>query len=61
MAQKNLNVATLKKVGVIVPPLETPEPVCIRFVQEIDKSRLRELLAIKQIKLLLHDSWFLFY
>ena len=31
------------------------------FVEEVDKSRLRELLAIKQIKLLLHDSWFLFY
>lgn len=60
VAQKNLNVATLEKVGVIVPPLELQNQFAL-FVQEIDKSRLRELLAIKQIKLLLHDSWFLFY
>ncbi len=30
------------------------------FVEEIDKSRLRELLAIKHIKLLLNDSWLYF-
>ena len=44
----------------IVPPLELQNQFA-SFVEEIDKSRLRELLAIKQIKLLLHDSWFLFY
>ncbi len=60
VAQKNLNVATLEKVGVIVPPLELQNQFA-SFVQEIDKSRLRELLAIKQIKLLLNDSWLLFY
>ena len=60
VAQKNLNVATLEKVGVIVPPLELQNQFA-SFVEEIDKSRLRELLAIKHIKLLLNDSWLLFY
>lgn len=32
-----------------------------KFVKQIDKSRLRELLAIKHIKLLLNDLWLLFY
>ena len=39
VAQKNLNVATLEKVGVIVPPLELQNQFA-SFVQEIDKSRL---------------------
>lgn len=43
-----------------LPPLELQNQFA-SFVKEIDKSRLRELLAIKQIKLLLQDSWFLFY
>lgn len=60
VAQKNLNVAALEKVGVIVPPLELQNQFA-SFVQEIDKSRLRELLAIKHIKLLLNDLWLLFY
>ncbi|WP_329736407.1 hypothetical protein [Catenibacterium mitsuokai] len=44
----------------IVPPLELQNQFA-SFVKEIDKSRLRELLAIKHIKLLLNDSWLLFY
>ena len=40
VAQKNLNVATLEKVGVIVPPLELQNQFAL-FVQEIDKSRSR--------------------
>ena len=40
VAQKNLNVATLEKVGVIVPPLELQNQFA-SFVQEIDKSRSR--------------------
>lgn len=59
VAQKNLNVATLEKVGVIVPPLELQNQFA-SFVQEIDKSRLRELLAIKHIKLLLNDFGLLY-
>ena len=50
----------LKDMDVLVPPLELQNQFA-SFVEQIDKSRLRELLAIKQIKLLLHDSWFLFY
>lgn len=38
VAQKNLNVATLEKVGVIVPPLELQNQFA-SFVQEIAKSR----------------------
>ena len=52
--------ADLLKIRINIPPLELQNQFA-SFVQEIDKSRLRELLAIKQIKLLLHDSWFLFY
>lgn len=40
VAQKNLNVAALEKVGVIVPPLELQNQFA-SFVQEIDKSRSR--------------------
>lgn len=40
VAQKNLNVATLEKVGVIVPPLELQNQFA-SFVQEIAKSRSR--------------------
>lgn len=58
--QPNLNVNMIKEFSVLVPPLNLQEEYA-SFVEEIDKSRLRELLAIKQIKLLLHDSWFLFY
>ena len=55
-----LSKSRLEEKQFIVPPLELQKQFA-SFVQEIDKSRLRELLAIKQIKLLLHDSWFLFY
>lgn len=40
VAQKNLNVATLEKVGVIVPPLELQNQFA-SFVEEVDKSRSR--------------------
>lgn len=56
VAQKNLNVATLEKVGVIVPPLELQNQFA-SFVQEIDKSRLHEHLSIEYIKLLLKDYY----
>lgn len=38
VAQKNLNVATLEKVGVILPPLELQNQFA-DFVKEVDKSR----------------------
>ena len=59
-AQPGLAVDKLNKVFIPFPAIELQNQFA-SFVQEIDKSRLRELLAIKQIKLLLHDSWFLFY
>ena len=59
-AQPQLPISTMNKIILLIPPLELQNQFA-SFVQEIDKSRLRELLAIKQIKLLLHDSWFLFY
>lgn len=52
--------ADLLKIRINIPPLELQNQFA-SFVQEVDKSRLRELLAIKQIKLLLNDLWFLFY
>ena len=55
-----LSKSRLEKKQFIVPPLELQNQFA-SFVQEIDKSRLRELLAIKHIKLLLNDSWLLFY
>ena len=58
--KRQLNQNHIYDFPIIVPPLELQNQFA-SFVQEIDKSRLRELLAIKQIKLLLHDSWFLFY
>ena len=57
---KNIGLKVIREFELIVPPLELQNQFA-SFVEEIDKSRLRELLAIKQIKLLLHDSWFLFY
>ena len=48
------------KTNIILPPLEKQKEY-YNFVKQIDKSRLRELLAIKHIKLLLNDSWLLFY
>lgn len=56
----NISKVKLLNIKAIDVPLELQNQFA-SFVQEIDKSRLRELLAIKQIKLLLHDSWFLFY
>lgn len=58
-----VHLPSAKKIGELsipVPPLELQNQFA-SFVEEIDKSRLRELLAIKQIKLLLNDSWLLFY
>lgn len=48
------------KTNIILPPLEKQKEY-YNFVKQIDKSRLRELIAIKQIQLLLNDSWLLFY
>ena len=56
----NLHLGEIKKTKIILPPMVLQKQF-VTFVKQIDKSRLRELLAIKQIKLLLHDSWFLFY
>lgn len=58
--QPNLNTAIMKKYRQVIPPIELQREFIV-FCEEIDKSRLRELLAIKQIKLLLNDSWLLFY
>lgn len=54
-----INKQQLESLEIMIPPLELQNQFA-SFVQEIDKSRLRELLAIKQIKLLLNDSWLLF-
>ena len=59
-AQPQLTISTMNKIILMIPPLELQNQFA-SFVQEIDKSRLRELLAIKQIKLLLNDSWLLLY
>lgn len=59
-AQPQLPISTMNKIILMIPPLELQNQFA-SFVKEIDKSRLRELLAIKQIKLLLNDSWLLFY
>ena len=59
-AKAALGMEKIRKLKVFIPPLELQNQFA-SFVEEIDKSRLRELLAIKQIKLLLHDLWFLFY
>ena len=42
------------KTNIILPPLEKQKEY-YNFVKQVDKSRLRELLAIKHIKLLLND------
>ncbi|RGE99290.1 restriction endonuclease subunit S [Catenibacterium sp. AM22-6LB] len=57
-----VHLPSAKKIGEIsipVPPLELQNQFA-SFVQEIDKSRLRELLAIKHIKLLLNDFGLLY-
>lgn len=51
---QNLNQQILANLIIPVPPLELQNQFA-SFVEEIDKSRLRELLAIKHIKLLLND------
>ena len=58
--QANINAQELQSIKVYIPNMELQKQY-VEFKEEIDKSRLRELLAIKQIKLLLHDSWLLFY
>ena len=47
VAQKNLNVATLEKVGVILPPLELQNQFA-DFVKEVDKSRLEVQKSLKK-------------
>lgn len=51
---QNLNQQILASLIIPVPPLQLQNQFAL-FVQEIDKSRLRELLAIKHIKLLLKN------
>ena len=51
MAQKNLNVATLEKTGVIVPPIEMQNEFEI-FVQQIDKSKFFVQQAMYKAQLL---------
>ena len=58
--QANINAQELQSIKVYIPNMELQKQY-VKFLEEIDKSRLRELLAIKQIKLLLNDSWLLFY
>lgn len=52
--QPNLNTAIMKKYRQVIPPIELQREFIV-FCEEIDKSRLRELLAIKHIKLLLKN------
>ena len=47
VAQKNLNVATLEKVGIIVPPIELQNQFA-NFVKEVDKSRLEVQKSLKK-------------
>ena len=47
VAQKNLNVASLEKVGVILPPLELQNQFA-DFVKEVDKSRLEVQKSLKK-------------
>lgn len=57
-----VHLPSAKKIGEIsipVPPLELQNQFA-SFVEEVDKSRLRELLAIKHIKLLLNDFGLLY-
>ena len=58
--QKFIALKDLRDLDILVPPLELQNQFA-SFVKEIDKSRLRELLVIKHIKLLLSDSWLIFY
>lgn len=58
--QANINAQELQSIKVYIPNMELQKQY-VEFKEEIDKSRLRELLAIKQIKLLLNDSWLLLY
>lgn len=58
--QANINAQELQSIKVYIPNMELQKQY-VEFKEEIDKSRLRELLAIKHIKLLLNDSWLLFY
>lgn len=51
---QNLNQQILASLIIPVPPLQLQNQFAL-FVEEIDKSRLRELLAIKHIKLLLKN------
>ena len=51
-----INKQQLESLEIMIPPLELQNQFA-SFVQEIDKSRLRELIAIKQIKLLLNVKW----
>ena len=58
--QANINAQELQSIKVYVPDMKLQKQY-VEFKEEVDKSRLRELLAIKHIKLLLNDSWLLFY
>lgn len=58
--QANINAQELQSIKVYIPNMELQKQY-VEFKEEIDKSRLRELLAIKQIKLLLNDFGLLFY
>ena len=58
--QANINAQELQSIKVYIPDMELQKQY-VEFKEEIDKSRLRELLAIEQIKLLLNDLWLLFY
>lgn len=49
-----INKQQLESLEIMIPPLELQNQFA-SFVEEIDKSRLRELLAIKHIKLLLKN------
>jgi len=51
VAQKNLNVATLEKTGVIVPPIEMQNEFEI-FVQQVDKSKFVVQQALDKAQLL---------
>ena len=48
VAQKNLNVATLEKTGVIVPPIEMQNEFEI-FVQQVDKSKFVESIHVLKL------------
>ena len=55
-AQQHFNVGKYNKLKLMLPPLEYQKQY-VKFLEEVDKSRLHEHLSIEYIKLLLKDYY----